>query len=133
MTELRKVLHVDDDEDIRMIARMALEVVGSLDVHQCACGAQAIAEAAAFAPDLFLLDFMMPEMSGEETLRALRKIPGLEHVPAIFMTAHVQPSVATALLEDGAMAVIPKPFDPMELSNQLCAAWQSHFEIKLRA
>lgn len=133
MKELCKVLHVDDDDDIRMIARMALEVVGSLDVHQCASGPQAIADAAAFAPDLFLLDYMMPEMSGEDTLRALRKIPGLENVPAIFMTARVQPDIAKALLDDGALAVIPKPFDPMELCTQLHAAWQSLHLVRLRA
>ena len=123
MAELRKVLHVDDDEDIRVIAKMSMEVVGDLAVHQCSSGMQAINEADAAKPDLFLLDYMMPGMNGEETLRGLRQIPGLENVPVIFMTARVQPDVSEALKRDGAIEVIAKPFDPMELCDQLRQAW----------
>ena len=128
MTRLQRVLHVDDDDDIRVIARMSLEVVGDLVVHQCASGRQALAEAAAFAPDLFLLDYMMPEMNGEDTLRELRRIPGFEAVPAIFMTARVQANVASTLLERGALAVVPKPFDPMSLCTQLHDSWNARLE-----
>ena len=123
MTKLKKVLHVDDDEDIRIIAKMAMDVVGDLEVHQCASGAQAIAEAASFAPDLFLLDFMMPEMDGETTYRQLVQIPGLENVPVIFMTARVQLDFSQKLIDGGALAVLAKPFDPMELCAQLHEAW----------
>lgn len=123
MAELRKVLHVDDDEDIRVIAKMSLEVVGDLAVHQCSSGMQAIEEAVAAQPDLFLLDYMMPGMNGEETLRGLRQIPGLENVPVIFMTARIQPDVSEALKRDGAIEVIAKPFDPMDLCAQLRQAW----------
>ena len=84
---------------------------------------QAINEADAAKPDLFLLDYMMPGMNGEETLRGLRQIPGLENVPVIFMTARVQPDVSEALKRDGAIEVIAKPFDPMELCDQLRQAW----------
>ena len=124
MKRLKKVLHVDDDEDIRTIAKMAMDVVGDLEVHQCAFGAQAIAEAAAFAPDLFLLDFMMPEMDGETTFQNLRQIPGLENVPVIYMTARVQRDFSQKLIEGGALAVLAKPFDPMELCAQLHEAWE---------
>ena len=123
MTRLKKVLHVDDDEDIRIIAKMAMDVVGDLEVHQCASGAQAVAEAAAFAPDLFLLDFMMPEMDGETTFRHLRQLPGLENVPVIFMTARVQGDFLQNLIDGGALAVLSKPFDPMGLCTQLHEAW----------
>jgi CheY-like chemotaxis protein len=123
MTRLKKVLHVDDDQDIRIIAKMALDVVGDLEVHQCASGAHAIAEAAAFAPDLFLLDFMMPDMDGETTFRHLRQIPGLENVPVIFMTARVQRDFSQKLIDGGALTVLSKPFDPMELCTQLHEAW----------
>jgi CheY-like chemotaxis protein len=123
MARLKKVLHVDDDEDIRVIAKMAMDVVGDLEVHQCGSGAQAIAEAAAFAPDLFLLDFMMPEMDGETTFLHLRQIPGLENVPVIFMTARVERDFSAKLVEGGALKVLSKPFDPMELCAQLHEAW----------
>jgi CheY-like chemotaxis protein len=125
MAELRKILHVDDDEDIRVITKMALELVGGLEVYQCASGPQAIAEAASFAPDLFLLDYMMPKMNGEETLLALRQIPTLEDVPAIFMTARAQTEVADTLKRRGALEVITKPFDPMELAAQIRDVWRN--------
>lgn len=126
MTKLKKVLHVDDEEDIRTIAKMAMDVVGDLEVHQCSSGAQALEEAGAFAPDLFLLDFMMPDMDGETTYRKLREIPGLEDVPVIFMTARVSSDFSQSLKEKGALDVLSKPFDPMELCNQLHDIWNKH-------
>ena len=123
MADLKRILHVDDDEDIRIIANMALEMVGGFVVLQCDSGAEAVEKGAAFAPDLFLLDYMMPGMNGEETLLALRKIPGLSRVPAVFMTARVQADVSEALLKRGALDVITKPFDPMKLGAQLHEIW----------
>lgn len=125
MTKLKKVLHVDDEDDIRTIAKMAMDVVGDLEVLQCSSGAQALVEAAAFEPDLFLLDFMMPDMDGETTYKKLREIPGLENVPVIYMTARVQSDFSKNLIENGALAVFPKPFDPMELCTQLHEAWDN--------
>lgn len=123
MTELTRILHVDDDEDIRTIANMALEMVGQFEVLQCASGQEAVDVAGGFAPDLLLLDYMMPNMNGEETLEALRNIPGLEYVPVVFMTARVQGDVANVLRRKGALDVIPKPFDPIQLADQLRQIW----------
>lgn len=125
MKSLKTVLHVDDDKDIREIARIAMEIVGDLTVLQCASGKAALDAAPAFQPDLFLLDVMMPELSGEETWAQLRRLPGMSEVPAIFMTAKAQESVADKLIELGAIAVITKPFDPMELCMQIRTAWTS--------
>jgi CheY-like chemotaxis protein len=125
MVDLTRILHVDDDEDIRIIAQMALQVVGDLTVLQCASGAEAVEEAPRFAPDLFLLDVMMPDMGGEETWHELRKLPGLETVPAIFMTAKAQASVAEALIANGAIGVISKPFDPMTLCAEIRTIWDA--------
>jgi len=125
MTELKRILHVDDDEDIREIANMALEMVGEFEVLQCACGQDAIEQAEAFAPDLFLLDYMMPDMDGEMTLNELRKLPGLSDVPVVFMTARVQKDMADNLRRNGALDVITKPFDPMELAGHLREIWQA--------
>lgn len=124
MGELNRILHVDDDEDIRVIANMALEMVGQFEVLQCASGQEAIERAADFAPDLFLLDYMMPGMDGEGTLRELRKLPGLGEVPVVFMTARVQAGMADDLRREGALEVITKPFDPMELAGQLREIWR---------
>ncbi|GHE00074.1 chemotaxis protein CheY [Defluviimonas sp. 20V17] len=124
MSDLPKILHVEDDPDIREIALMALEVVGGLDVVQCASGAEALERAPGIAPDLLLLDVMMPGMSGDETLTALRKVPQFSETPAIFMTAKAQHSEVDRLKELGALDVITKPFDPMTLADQIISIWQ---------
>ena len=126
MRELQRILHVDDAEDIRIIADIALKLIGQFELLQCDSGKQAIEKAQAFHPDLFLLDYMMPEMDGKETLRELRNLPGLGDVPVVFMTARVNEEFSAGLLRDGALDVIAKPFDPMALANQLRALWQTH-------
>ena len=126
MTTLRRVLHVDDDEDIRTITRLSLEVMSDLQLHQCASGREAIAEVKAAAPDLFLLDYMMPGLNGEETLAGLRAVPGFEATPVIFMTARVLDDLATTLVVGGAIAVLTKPFEPLDLFDQIAAAWDRH-------
>lgn len=126
MRELQRILHVDDDEDIRTIADMALKLIGQFELLQCASGKQATEEAEAFRPDLFLLDYMMPDMDGKETLRELRNLPGLSDVPVVFMTARVSEGFSNSLRRDGALDVIAKPFAPMGLADQLRALWQTY-------
>ena len=121
---LRRVLYVEDDGDIRTIASMALEVVGGLTLQACASGAEALAAAEAFEPQLLLLDVMMPGMDGPTTLARLRERPALRHVPVIFMTAKVQASEVEQYKVLGALGVITKPFDPMALPGQVQALWQ---------
>ncbi|MTJ05856.1 MAG: response regulator [Sediminimonas qiaohouensis] len=119
------VLHVDDEEDIRVIAKLALETVGGLEVFQCASGSEALEMAPRANPDLFLLDVMMPDMDGVQTLKLLRELPGFEHTPAIFMTAKVGAEDQEELLRCGAAAVIPKPFDPLTVASDIVAMWQT--------
>jgi two-component system OmpR family response regulator len=120
---LRKVLYVEDDADIRTIASLALETVGGLTLQACASGAEALAQAAAFAPDLLLLDVMMPCMDGPTTLSRLRELPVTRDVPVIFMTAKVQASEVQHYKSLGALGVISKPFDPMTLAKEVQALW----------
>lgn len=120
---LPKVLHVEDDPDIREIALIALETVGGLNVEQCSSGQEALERAPDLAPDLFLLDVMMPGMNGEETFLALRALPQFAATPAIFMTAKAQPVEVARLRELGADDVITKPFDPMTLAEQIIDIW----------
>lgn len=123
MTALPKILHVEDDPDIREIARLALETIGGLSVVQCASGSEAVAQVLQIAPDLLLLDMSLPDMDGLETLAALRALPGFQDIPAIFMTARAQDSEHAELLEKGGDAVIAKPFDAMTLADQIKAFW----------
>lgn len=123
MAELKKILYVEDEPDIQMIARVALENVGGFELCVCSSGAEALEKAASFAPDLLLLDVMMPDMDGPTTLAELRKIPALSKIPVMFMTAKVQPQEVELLKSLNVADVIPKPFDPMELANIIRDSW----------
>ena len=120
---LRRILCVDDEEDILQVAKLALETVGRFETRQCSNGADALIEARKFHPDVILLDVMMPQMDGLATLKALKQDPAIAGIPVIFMTAKVQPSEVKQYLELGAIGVVAKPFDPMELSQQVKKLW----------
>ncbi len=119
-----RLLHVEDDADIREIAKLSLELSGGFDVLQCNCGQDALAQASLFEPDVIVLDMMMPGMSGKETLLRMRTISGLSDVPALFMTARADHSDLEDLRAIGAVDVIGKPFDPMTLGAQIRSAMQ---------
>ena len=121
---LHRILLVDDEADIRQVARIALEAVGGFQVHECSSGFAAPAAVAEFAPQLVLMDVMMPGRDGPETLKALRATPGLPPVPVVFMTAKVQPQEVAAFHEAGALDVIAKPFDPMTLAQTVRQIWE---------
>ncbi|MDD2760304.1 MAG: response regulator [Methylomonas sp.] len=123
--KLDKILYVEDDTDIQTVAKMAMEMVGGFTLEVCDDGYQALERAQAFQPDLFLLDMMMPGMTGIQTLEQLRRLPGLEHTPTIFMTAKVQNHEIEDYKRQGVLGVIPKPFDPMALANDINGIWQS--------
>lgn len=123
MAELNRILYVEDEPDIQMVAKLALEMVGGFAVKICSSGQEAVSDAVAFNPDLVLLDVMMPGMDGPATLQALRGLPELNGTPVVFMTAKVQPQEVEHYKSLGAVDVIAKPFDPMTLATQVRAAW----------
>lgn len=122
--KLTRILYVEDEPDIQMVARIALEVVGGFTVKICSSGNEALSQATDFQPQLILLDVMMPVMDGPTMLKKLRELPQFVSTPAIFMTAKVQPCEIAEYLANGAVDVIPKPFDPMSLSSQVQAIWE---------
>ena len=95
----QRILCIEDEADIRAITELALETVGGFVLHCCASGEQAIREAVGFAPELILLDVMMPGMDGPTTLQALRQRGAMAATPVIFMTAKVQPHEVVVLPE----------------------------------
>lgn len=123
MAELQKILYVEDEPDIRAVAQLALEMVGGFTLKICESGVQALREGEAFGPDLVLMDVMMPEMTGPMTLERFKTMPGMAKVPVIFMTAKVQPAEIAQFKAMGVVDVIPKPFDPMQLANQVRKIW----------
>lgn len=123
--QLERILYVEDDADIRAVAELALETVGGFSVKSCSSGQEALTDGPAFAPELVLLDVMMPGMDGPTTFRAMQADQMLKGVPVVFMTAKVQTEEVAFYRELGALDVIPKPFDPMTLADQIRAIWMS--------
>lgn len=117
-----RVLLVDDEDDIREIARLSLERLGGWTVVVASSGDEAIELAAREAPfTVVLLDVMMPGSDGPATLERLRSGPLAARTPIVFLTAKVQPADRRRLHALGAAGVIAKPFDPMSLSQELRA------------
>ena len=123
---LKSIMMVEDEPDIQTVAKLALETVGGFQVDICSSGQEAIDKGPSIAPDLILLDVMMPGIDGPTTLQELRKLPELSDTPIIFMTAKVQPQEVASYKEMGAIDVIPKPFDPMKLADTVREKWESY-------
>ena len=116
-----KVLVIDDEDDIRRVARLALERVGGMEVADTGRSEDAVAIALQEKPDAVLLDVMMPLRDGPATLAALRADPRTAAIPVVFLTAKVMPSEIQRLRSLGAAGVLTKPFDPMTLAASLRA------------
>ncbi len=123
MSDLNCIMHVDDDQDILEIARVALSVIDQFCLHQHSSGQQALDALGDTKPDLLLLDVMMPGMTGPDLWKKVREAPENADIPAIFMTAMAEEAMANDLIEGGALAVITKPFDPMQLGQEIRRAW----------
>lgn len=122
---LKKILYAEDEPDIQAVAKLALEMLGGYTVQLCANGMEALVAAREFAPDLILLDVMMPGMDGPSTLKQLRADPATAAIPVIFLTAKVQPAEVVYYQSLGALNVIAKPFDPMALADQVRRMWST--------
>ena len=124
--KLQRITYVEDEPDIRMLAELIMRELGGFEVDACSCGREALERTHTFNPDLSILDVMMPEMDGVQLYGRLREDPQLAHTPIIFMTAKAQPTEVRRYQELGAIAVVPKPFDPATLIQELQDIWQTH-------
>lgn len=124
--KLKSVLCIDDDPDILEITKMCLETVGGLTVTCCNSGTEGVTRARQIKPDLIMVDMMMPDMDGSATLREIRKYAELGRTPVVFMTARIQPAEVAEYLNMGAAAVVAKPFDPMNISDEIQNIWKKH-------
>lgn len=114
-----KLLHVEDSDVILELVDIALQLSGGFEVLSCLSGRDALSKAEEFKPDVFLLDYVMPGMSGLETLRRLHELPGLEGVPAFFFTARCEEDFVTRAIASGAKGVFFKPYDPLKLAEKI--------------
>jgi CheY-like chemotaxis protein len=122
-TDLKTILYVEDDLHVRTTAKLVLEVIGKFNVRECSCGHDALEAAVDFHPDLILLDVMMPELDGLDTLRLLRTMPHLADTPALFVTNLTTSADIDLYTQAGAIGVIPKPLIPLRLAGQISALW----------
>ena len=109
------ILVVDDDPDIRRMAALSLGRIGGFHVSAVASGEEAIARATREPPDLLLLDVTMPGTDGPATLAELRRHAATERVPVVFFTATSSDDEVARLRALGAIGVVSKPFDVMDL------------------
>lgn len=120
---MHRILLVDDEPDIRAIAKLSLEAVGGYLIEPCGSGEEAIEKVEEFSPELILMDVMMPGKDGPATLSELRQIKQMNNIPIVFMTARVQKREVQEYMDVGAAGVIAKPFDPMSLPQQVGEIW----------
>jgi CheY-like chemotaxis protein len=123
----RRILVVDDSRLIRELARVGLETVGGYDVTPVESGSEALEVASAEPPEAVLLDVVMPDMDGPETLAALRAAPGTSQIPVILVTARDQPADRERFEALGVAGVITKPFEVHDLAGQVAEilGWDS--------
>jgi len=115
----RHLLLIDDEDDIREVAGLSLEMTQGWTVTTANGGAAGIILAKANVPDAILLDVMMPEMDGPSTFRILQSHESTRSIPVIFLTAKVQAADRQRFMEIGVQGIIAKPFDPLTLGLQI--------------
>ena len=118
----KRILVIDDEDDIREVAQLSLEMTTGWDVVSAASGAAGIEAARARRPDAILLDVMMPEMVGPTTFQRLRADAATAAIPVILLTAKAQSSDRSRFMDLGVDGVLTKPFDPLTLGSEVAAA-----------
>jgi CheY-like chemotaxis protein len=126
---LASILYVDDEPDIREVVEMSLSLAGELTVRTAGSGTEALQLLQSFRPDMILLDVMMPGLDGPATLVRMRTDPTLQKIPVVFMTAKALPQEVDRFMSLGAVGVISKPFDPMQLVQRVQEMWRAASQV----
>jgi DNA-binding response OmpR family regulator len=111
---VKRILLADDEVNLRMLVELTLEDPEH-EIHQASSGEMALDLAYRIQPDLVLLDWMMPQMSGIETARALRANPATSRIPIIMLTAKGQEKDRAQAVGLDLQGYLVKPFRPLEL------------------
>lgn len=123
--QLKRILHVEDVPSHSGGDAHRPEKIGGFEVLSCPSGQAALDQVQAFAPDLILLDVMLPQMDGIELVRQLGDLVDLQQIPVVFLTGHLQPERLQELRQLGVRQVLNKPFDPLQLASQLQQVWEA--------
>jgi CheY-like chemotaxis protein len=116
-----RIIHVEDEPDIREVVKISLALDPEITLKSCESGPDALAQAAAWSPDLILSDVMMPVMNGTELLTHLREDARTAGIPVVFMTARAQSNEVAHFISLGVAGVVAKPFDPLTLAKSVRA------------
>ncbi len=116
---MRRILIIDDDDDIREVAALSLESIAGWHVTTANSGAAGIRAAVVQQPDAILLDVMMPGMDGPTTFKEIQNTPSIAHIPVLLLTAKVQGVDQRRFASLGVAGVLLKPFDPLTLATQM--------------
>jgi CheY-like chemotaxis protein len=119
---MRRILIIDDEDDIREVAALSLEATAGWQVMTANSGAKGIEVAIAEQPDAILMDVMMPGVDGPTTFREMQQIPSIAQIPVLLLTAKVQGVDKRRFAGLGVAAVLFKPFDPLTLAEQIAEA-----------
>jgi two-component system OmpR family response regulator len=120
---LVRILYAEDEPDIRQVVSLALHEFGEFTLKICSSGLEVVSEIEAFEPHLLLLDVVMPDLDGLDTLKEIRRIQTYKETPVIFLTAKIQPDEVQNYFEMGVVDVFFKPFDPVTLAEKIREAW----------
>lgn len=115
----KRILVVDDEEDIRDVVQVSLEEFGGWMVISAASGIEGLQLATAEALDAILLDISMPDMDGFELCEALQANVQTQKIPVIVLTAKVLPGDRQRFKDLAVAGVITKPFDPMTIWKEV--------------
>ena len=119
---MKRVLIIDNEPHIQEVAQICLETVAGWEVIAADSGQEGLLKAEAEQPDAILLDVMMPDMDGPTTFQKLQENSATREIPVILLTAKVQASDRRRYAEMGLKDVIAKPFNPIDLANDIAQA-----------
>ncbi len=124
----KRVVYIEDDIQLRQLVRTALEEAEEdIVLVTCGSGEEFIARIRELQPELILLDMLMPDMNGPDIMEKLRGMPDATGVPFIFLTGKAKLVMTDHYKALGAIGVIHKPFDPIELPETIREMWATRF------
>ncbi|QQG35574.1 MAG: response regulator [Micavibrio aeruginosavorus] len=123
MKQIQRILCVDDEPDMRLLIKLALENVRKYEVGVYGSGKELLDNISSHNPDIVLLDFVMPGMDGLQILHELRARDDCKGIPVIFMTGSSSESDIDMIMAAGAAGIISKPFDPLILAASIEEIW----------
>ena len=130
---MRRILIIDDEDDIREVAALSLEATAGWSIMTASSGADGIRAAmeANPKPEAILMDVMMPGMDGPTTFRQMQQTPAIANIPVLLLTAKVQGVDQRRFAGLGFSAVLFKPFDPLTLASQIAEAlgWKENLAV----